>query len=100
MLYSARKMDARNSGCIAHESAKARSRQRRSEWWGKYTMTMSAALDSGLAFALVVVFFGFVYPGWGWVQNLKWWGTEVYKQGCDWQACAYLGLQPGEKFGP
>ena len=53
-------------------------RRRAFAWWGKYTMTMSAALDSGLAFALVVVFFGFVYPGW--MDNFHWWGTEVYKQ--------------------
>lgn len=75
-------------------------RRRAPAWWSKYTMTMSAALDSGLAFGLVVVFFGFLYPGWEWVQNLKWWGTEVYKQGCDWQACSYLQLKPGETFGP
>jgi len=73
-------------------------RRRASAWWGKYTMTMSAALDSGLAFALVVVFFAFIYPGW--MENFKWWGTEVYKKGCDWQACPYIGLAPGEKFGP
>lgn len=72
-------------------------RRRASAWWGKYTMTMSAALDSGLAFSLVVVFFGFIYPGW--MDGFKWWGTEVYKQGCDWQACPYLDLAPGEKFG-
>ena len=71
-------------------------RRRASAWWGKYTMTMSAALDSGLAFALVVVFFGFIYPGL--MDNFSWWGTEVFKQGCDWQACAYLGLKPGERF--
>lgn len=41
-------------------------------------MTMSAALDSGLAFSLVVIFFGIIYPGW--MNNFKWWGTEVYKQ--------------------
>ena len=75
-------------------------RRRASAWWGKYTMTLSAALDSGLASGLVVVFFGFVYPGWDWVEGLHWWGAEVYKRGCDWQACSYLDLQPGEKFGP
>ncbi|KAK5144715.1 hypothetical protein LTR04_001483, partial [Oleoguttula sp. CCFEE 6159] len=53
-------------------------RKRRSEWWSKYNMTLSAALDSGLAFGVVVVFFGFVYPGW--MDGFKWWGTEVYKQ--------------------
>lgn len=41
-------------------------------------MTMSAALDSGLAFSLAVIFFGVIYPGW--MDNFKWWGTEVYKQ--------------------
>jgi OPT family small oligopeptide transporter len=72
-------------------------RRRARAWWAKYTMTLSAALDSGLAFALMVVFFGFVYPGW--MEGFKWWGTEVYKQGCDWQACPYKELAPGEKFG-
>lgn len=72
-------------------------RRRAPVWWGKYTMTMSAALDSGLAFSLVVIFFGFVYPGV--TKNFKWWGTEVYKQGCDWTACAYLSLRLGETFG-
>ncbi|KAJ5151777.1 hypothetical protein N7492_010072 [Penicillium capsulatum] len=32
-------------------------RGRRTAWWEKYAMTLSAALDSGLAFAVVVVFF-------------------------------------------
>lgn len=41
-------------------------------------MTLSAALDAGLAFGLVVVFFGFIYPGW--MNGFTWWGTEVYKE--------------------
>jgi hypothetical protein len=41
-------------------------------------MTMSAALDSGLALSLVVIFFGLIYPGW--TSGFKWWGTEIYKQ--------------------
>ncbi|ERF76680.1 hypothetical protein EPUS_02219 [Endocarpon pusillum Z07020] len=72
-------------------------RRRRSEWWAKYTMTMSAALDSGLAFALLIVFFGVVYPGW--MEGFRWWGTDVYKMGCDWRACPYTRLGEGEKFG-
>ncbi|KAJ4416946.1 hypothetical protein N0V85_002063 [Neurospora sp. IMI 360204] len=67
-------------------------------WWAKYTMTLSAALDSGLAFGIVVVFFGFIYPGV--VKGFSWWGTEVYKQGCDWQACAYQAVPEGGRFGP
>ncbi|CAG8244368.1 unnamed protein product [Penicillium olsonii] len=72
-------------------------RRRRTAWWEKYAMTLSAALDSGLAFAVVVVFFAFIYPGW--VDGFKWWGTEIYKQGCDWVACPYKPLEPGQKFG-
>ena len=73
-------------------------KNRAPRWWAKYAMTLSAALDSGLAFGIVVVFFGFIYPGW--MRAFSWWGTEVYKQGCDWQACAYKTVAPGEHFGP
>ncbi|KAF4778231.1 OPT oligopeptide transporter [Colletotrichum scovillei] len=73
-------------------------KRRKSAWWAKYTMTMSAALDSSLAFGIVVVFFGFVYPGH--MKGFKWWGTEVYKQGCDWQACSYNTVPEGGHFGP
>ncbi|KAI8629219.1 OPT-domain-containing protein [Xylariaceae sp. FL1651] len=73
-------------------------KNRASAWWAKYTMTLSAALDSGLAFGIVVVFFGFIYPGW--MEGFSWWGTEVYKQGCDWQACAYRTVSNGSHFGP
>ncbi|KZF21186.1 OPT family small oligopeptide transporter [Xylona heveae TC161] len=73
-------------------------RRRAPAWWSKYTMTLSAALDSGLAFGVVVVFFGFAYTGI--MEGFKWWGTEIYKQGCDWQACAYRTVPPGEHFGP
>ncbi|KAI8937030.1 hypothetical protein NX059_006250 [Plenodomus lindquistii] len=73
-------------------------RNRRKNWWKKYNMMLSAALDSGLAFGVVVIFFGIVYPGW--MSGFKWWGTEVYKQGCDWQACPYKELPKGGTFGP
>ena len=41
-------------------------------------MILSAALDAGLAFSLLVVFFAFIYPGW--MDGFSWWGTEVFKQ--------------------
>lgn len=43
-------------------------------------MTLSAALDSGLAFGIIVVFFCFLYPGWSWLEGMQWWGTRVYKE--------------------
>jgi OPT family oligopeptide transporter len=72
--------------------------KRRPAWWEKYTMTLSAALDSGLAVGVLVIFFGLVYPGW--TTGFKWWGTEIYKQGCDWNACPYQKLPKGGRFGP
>ena len=44
-------------------------------------MTLSAALDSGLAFGVVVVFFLFLYPEWSWLAGLQgWWGSRVFKE--------------------
>lgn len=68
------------------------------EWWAKYVMPLSAALDSGLAFSIVVVFFAFIYPNT--LGNFSWWGTEVYKQGCDWKKCAFKTVENGSHFGP
>ncbi|KAI8956459.1 OPT-domain-containing protein [Daldinia sp. FL1419] len=73
-------------------------KNRATAWWAKYTMTLSAALDSGLAFGIVVVFFGFIYPGW--MDGFSWWGTDVYRNGCDWQACSYNTVPNGSRFGP
>jgi len=73
-------------------------KNRATAWWAKYTMTLSAALDSALACGIVVVFFTVIYPGW--MDGFSWWGTEVYKQGCDWRACAYLTVPKGGHFGP
>lgn len=53
-------------------------KRRKKDWWRKYNMTLSAALDSGLAVGVVVIFFGVLYPGW--MSGFKWWGTEIYKQ--------------------
>ncbi|KAL8707200.1 MAG: hypothetical protein Q9220_007733 [cf. Caloplaca sp. 1 TL-2023] len=71
-------------------------KKRKPDWWGKYTMTLSAGLDSGLAIGVVVIFFGVIFPGW--MKGFSWWGTEVFKQGCDWHACPFKTLKPGETF--
>ncbi|KAF1959944.1 OPT-domain-containing protein [Byssothecium circinans] len=73
-------------------------KRRRVDWWRKYNMTLSAALDSGLAIGVVVIFFGIVYPGW--MSGFSWWGTEIYKRGCDWTACSYKTVKDGQTFGP
>ena len=73
-------------------------KRRATAWWAKYTMTLSAALDAALASGIVVVFFAFIYSGL--TENFHWWGTEVFKQGCDWQACALRAVPEGGRFGP
>ncbi|CAK7198806.1 hypothetical protein SEUCBS139899_001472 [Sporothrix eucalyptigena] len=73
-------------------------KRRATAWWAKYTMTLSAALDAALASGIVVVFFAFIYSGL--TANFHWWGTEVFQQGCDWQACAFREVPEGGKFGP
>ncbi len=39
-------------------------------------MILSAALDSRLAFGVVVMFSGLVYLDWSPFLGLKWWGKE------------------------
>jgi OPT family oligopeptide transporter len=73
-------------------------KRRKREWWSKYNMTLSAALDAGVAFGVGVVFFGFVYTGV--MDGFSWWGTEVFKQGCDWKGCSWLSVGEGGTFGP
>ncbi|KAF3098628.1 hypothetical protein TWF102_004089 [Orbilia oligospora] len=75
-------------------------KKHRGDWWRKYRMVLSAALDTGLAVGVGVVFFAIVWPQWDWVKNWSWWGTEIYKQGCDWKGCALMNVAPGEIFGP
>jgi OPT family oligopeptide transporter len=73
-------------------------KRRKSEWWSKYNMTLSAALDAGVAFGVGVIFFGFVYTGV--MDGFSWWGTEVFKRGCDWKGCPWLSVGDEGTFGP
>ncbi|KAK6341576.1 hypothetical protein TWF696_008647 [Orbilia brochopaga] len=75
-------------------------RRRRGDWWRKYRMVLSAALDTGLAVGVGVVFFAVVWPRWGWSVGWRWWGTDVYKGGCDWRGCPLRTVPDGETFGP
>jgi OPT family oligopeptide transporter len=52
-------------------------KRRWSAWWKRYTFVLSAALDSSVAIASVLIFFAVFYTGAA--DGLRWWGTEVYK---------------------
>ena len=53
-------------------------RRRHFSWWTKYNYVLSAALDSGVAIAAVLIFFCLQYPKNGTIgaDNLMtWWGN-------------------------
>ncbi|BFZ53904.1 hypothetical protein PYCC9005_000935 [Savitreella phatthalungensis] len=70
-------------------------KRRRPDSWGKYNFVLSAALDMGLAVALVIGFLAIVYPGRR-VEVLTWLTADT----CDTLGCARLKLEPGQHFGP
>lgn len=72
-------------------------RKRKGDWWRKYNMTLSAALDSGVAVGVVVIFFGVLYPGW--MNNFKWWGTEVFKKVSEFEQRAYQNTSDSDSIG-
>ncbi|KAB8070329.1 OPT oligopeptide transporter protein-domain-containing protein [Aspergillus leporis] len=65
-------------------------------WWYKYNFVLSAALDSSVSAAGVVIFFAIFYSGAS--PHFTWWGTKVYKDTCDWKGCSYLLLPESGKF--
>ncbi|EKG16222.1 Oligopeptide transporter OPT superfamily [Macrophomina phaseolina MS6] len=72
-------------------------KQRARKWWRRYNFVLSSALDCSVAIAGVVIFFAVFYTGAS--KDFSWWGTNVYKNTCDWKACPYRSLGSGETFG-
>jgi hypothetical protein len=52
-------------------------KRRAQGWWVKYNFVLSAALDSSVGVAGVVIFLTVCFTGAA--AGLEWWGTEVYK---------------------
>lgn len=48
-------------------------------WFEKYNYVLSAALDAGVAFSAVIIFFAVQYHA----KTLSWWGNEVAYEGID-----------------
>ncbi|KAJ6460926.1 small oligopeptide transporter [Mycena sanguinolenta] len=72
-------------------------------YWTKYNYVLSAALDAGTAFGLMLVFFCLQYPLNGTIGSnsvLKWWGNAVHMKTLDWQNAPLRTLLKGETFGP
>ncbi|CAI0642314.1 unnamed protein product [Colletotrichum noveboracense] len=63
-------------------------KRRQRDWWRRYNFVLSSALDCSVAIAGIVIFFALFYTGAS--KKFSWWGTDVYKNTCDWKSCTYL----------
>ncbi|KAJ3508146.1 hypothetical protein NLJ89_g5912 [Agrocybe chaxingu] len=78
-------------------------RRRHFSWWTKYNYVLSAALDSGVAIAAVLIFFMLQYPRNGTIgENTiqKWWGNTIYMNTADAAGTPLLTVAEGDFFGP
>ena len=64
----------------------------------RYNYILSAALDSGVAIALIVIFFSLQLPKDG--VFINWWGNTVWMNTLDAIGAPFKTVAPGETFGP
>ncbi|KAK7019737.1 hypothetical protein VNI00_017977 [Paramarasmius palmivorus] len=77
-------------------------RRRHFSWWTKYNYVLSAALDSGTAVAVILIYFALQYPQNGHIGKdtiQKWWGNTVHLSGADARETPLKRLADGETFG-
>ncbi|KAJ6568984.1 small oligopeptide transporter, partial [Mycena capillaripes] len=81
-------------------------RRRHFSWWTKYNYVLSAALDSGVAVSIIVIFFCLQFPKNGTIglTNIAtWWGNTVPFVGADYgpggAGTPVQALAPGATFG-
>ncbi|KAG8215880.1 OPT oligopeptide transporter protein-domain-containing protein [Butyriboletus roseoflavus] len=76
-------------------------RRRHFSWWTKYNYVLSAALDTGLACSILLIFFCLQYPRNGAIganSVLTWWGNTVFLKTADGLATPLLTVNG--TFGP
>jgi hypothetical protein len=64
---------------------------------------LSAGLDAGYMFGVIIIFFTLQYPRNGAIgldSIQKWWGNTVYMKTADYTGVPFKGLPEGGKFGP
>lgn len=94
-------------------------RRRKAAWWAKYSAfsfschqcsffpririqltlldyVLSAALDSGVAVATVIIFLCIILPG----GKLDWWGNTIYSNTADGKGTPYMKPPAAGYFGP
>jgi len=73
-------------------------RRRHFRWWSSYNYVLSAALDTGVALATVLIFLTLYLPTRDHVY-LNWAGNTIGDNTADALALPYRQLKPGESFG-
>ncbi|KAL4908705.1 hypothetical protein BDW74DRAFT_173937 [Aspergillus multicolor] len=71
-------------------------RRKHNGWWRRYNFILSSSLESSVSLGGMIIFFAVYYSGV--LGRLNWWGTEVYKDTCDWKGCPYLPTPASGKF--
>lgn len=74
-------------------------KRRFASWWEKYNYVFSAAMNAGIAFSGIIIFFAVQYHD----KNISWWGNNVNDLGYDAMALPRLNATlsaPGGYFGP
>lgn len=66
-------------------------------WWSKYNYILAAALDTGTAFAGIIIFFTISYTG---AVFPDWWGNTVFLNTDDAVGVPYLDMPAEGFFGP
>ncbi|EGN96301.1 hypothetical protein SERLA73DRAFT_112539 [Serpula lacrymans var. lacrymans S7.3] len=78
-------------------------RRRHFSWWTKYNYVLSAAMDSGVAIATIVIFFCLQYPENGMIgaKTIQtWWGNTVYTRTGDYNGVTSKTVEGNNIFGP
>ncbi|KAJ3574619.1 hypothetical protein NP233_g1653 [Leucocoprinus birnbaumii] len=73
-------------------------RKFRFRWWMRYNYILSAALDSGVAISMIVIFFCLQFPKGG--INLDWWGNTVAYNNADANGIPFKPIPSGQTVGP
>ncbi|KAG6373683.1 OPT oligopeptide transporter [Boletus reticuloceps] len=76
-------------------------RRRHFSWWTKYNYVLSAALDTGLACSVILIFFCLQYPDNGTIglnSIQTWWGNTVFLKTADGQSATLRAVNG--TFGP
>jgi len=67
-------------------------------WWLRFNYLLSAALDSGVAIGVILIFFCLQFPRGG--VTLNWWGNTVWQNTADSNGVPFMTLAEGQTFGP